>query len=179
MISKAKADFIRTLADATGHIEPGRVVAAARPADSIIHDEFNWDPNAAAMNHWMDTARGLIRFVKLEVMIERQTVIAPYYVPDPEREPKSKRYCSLNSATRDAALAKSILLAELDRIVQLIRRAQQIAAVLGLADELAELLDNVTELKTAAERKAEEEEKKKPKAGGKRRAKRGHAEARA
>jgi NTP pyrophosphatase (non-canonical NTP hydrolase) len=169
MISKQKADYIRTLADAAGHIDPNLVVEAAKDPTSPIHDEFVWDTDAAAAAHWVETARQLIRFVKLEVTIQRQTVIAPFYVSDPLRAPKSRRYLELSRAARDIAIAQQVMQAELERIAAAIRRAQQIAAVLGMTEELADLLNDVTMLKTVSEKKAEEkaEKKRRKKRGGK------------
>ena len=156
MISKQKSDFIRSLAFADGHIDPNRVIEAARDPSCIIHDEFDWDIDSAAQKHWVDQAQSLIRFVKLEVIIERQTVIAPYYVPDPLRPPKSRNYLELTIAGRDRAIAQQVLIAELDRIAAAIKRAKEIAAVLGLTDELDTLLGDVHVLRTAAERRREE-----------------------
>ena len=156
MISKQKADFIRSLAFADGHIDPNRVIEAARDPSCIIHEEFDWDVDSAAQKYWVDQAQSLIRFVKLEVLIERQTVIAPFYVPDPLRPPKSRNYLELTIAGRDRAIAQQVLIAELDRISAAIKRAREIAAVLGLTGELDVLLGDVNSLRTATERRREE-----------------------
>lgn len=161
MISQDKADFIRSLADADGHVDPDVVVAAAQDPRCILHDEFSWDLEEAAKQCWRDRAQALIRYVKLEIRISRQTIVAPFYVCDPIRPPKSRRYVELTIAGRDRDIAQQILTAELDRIVAAVRRAQQIAAVLGLQDELESLLEQVSSLKTAAEVKREEKKKAK------------------
>jgi hypothetical protein len=153
MISKEKADFIRSLADPNGHISPSNVIAAARDPASPIHGDFEWNVGAAAEQYWLDQARTLIRFVKVEVQIERRTVVAPYYVPDPERPANSSRYIELTVAGLNAEMARSIVIAELDRLALGIRRAQKIAAVLGLSEMLDALFDNVRTIRTAAERK--------------------------
>ena len=164
-ISKAKADYIRAMADGNGHIEPKAVVNEARDPRSILHDEFEWDVHKASEAHWMETARALIRFVKLEVEIERQTILAPYYVVDPSRAPKSKRFIQLNIAARDQKMARRVMQDELDRIVAAIRRAQDVAAVLGLSDAFEEFLDAWKELKTKSERMKEEKAKAKARKG--------------
>src|SRR4029077_8454198 len=143
MISKEKADYITSLADDNGYINPKRVIEAARDPVSPIHTDFEWDAETAAEQHWLDQARTLIRFVKLNVQIHSRTVVAPYYVVDPERPLHSKRYVELTIAGRNKEVAQQVLLAELDRIAAAIRRAQQIADVLGLSDELERLLDDV------------------------------------
>src|SRR4029077_20904761 len=148
MISKEKADYITSLADDNGYINPKRVIEAARDPASPIHIDFEWDVKTAAEQHWLDQARTLIRFVKLNVQISNVTVVAPYYVPDPDRPQQSKRYIELTIAGRNTEMARQVLLAELDRIASAIRRAQQIATVLGLSEELEQLLDDVTSIKT-------------------------------
>lgn len=167
MISAEKCDYIRTLADSAGHLDPKQVVADAKNPASPLHDEFEWDQGTAAEAHWMETARRLIRFVKLEVIIDRQTIVAPFYVCDPLRAPKSRRYLELSRAARQREIAQQVLIAELDRIAAAIRRAQEIAAVLGLTQELADLLNDVTALKTSAERRKDEKAKSRRKKGGK------------
>jgi uncharacterized protein YecE (DUF72 family) len=176
MIAKEKSDFVISLAEGNGYISPERVIEAARDPTSPIHTDFTWDVREAAREHWLDQARTLIRFVKLNVQISNRSVIAPYYVPDPQRPTHSKRYIELTVAGRNDDVARQVLVAELDRIAAAIRRAQQIADVLGLSDQLDELLDNVTNLKTAAERRQLEKEaqraakvpprKRKPRGGG-------------
>jgi hypothetical protein len=163
VISAEKADHIRSLANSDGHIEPAQVVADARNPKSVLHDEFNWDVNSAAEEHWLDVARGLIRFVRLKYEIADRVVLAPYFVPDPHREPRSRRYVDLVVAGRDRNLAQQIMANEMDRIIAAVRRAQNVADVLNLRAELDELLENVMELKTASEQRRDEAVKKKAK----------------
>jgi hypothetical protein len=152
MLTKEKADRIRSLSDAEGHIEPSEVVADARDPSSPLHDEFNWNKEEAAEAHWLDTARGLIRFVRLEVQIEQTSVVAPFYVVDPIRPPRSKRYVELTTAARSADIANRVLIDECDRIVAAIRRAQSVAVVLGLSGQLDAMLADVSRLRSKAER---------------------------
>jgi hypothetical protein len=160
MISKAKADYLRGLADTAGHIDPRRVVDEAKNPANPLFDEFDWDVEAAAEAHWLETARSLIRFVKLEVTIQRQTVVAPYYIVDPLRPPRSRRYLELSRAAHDITIAQQVMTSELERIASQIRRAQEICRVLGMSDELEALLSDITQLKTIAEKRAEEKKEK-------------------
>jgi hypothetical protein len=164
MLSAEKARFVRSLGDG-GYIEPAAVVEAARDPKCILHDEFEWDIRAAAEAHWLDTARSLIRFVRLETTTEPSKTMAPFYVIDPARPPRSNRYVELNRAARDREVAERVLADEVDRIVQAIRRAQSVAGVLGLGDKLADLLDNVNLLRSQAEQAAADRAKRdKPRA---------------
>jgi hypothetical protein len=181
MISKEKTNYIISLAEDNGYINPTRVIEDARNPNSPLHTEFDWDDVTAAHQHRLETARGLIRFVKLSVQINSVTVVAPYYVPDPERPQHSRRYVELTVAGRNNEVARQVLIAELDRIAAAIRRAQQIAHVLGLSDELDQLLDNVTSIKTVTERRQEEKELQRAAkvARGKRKPRRGESRSRA
>jgi hypothetical protein len=168
MISEEEAVYIRSLADVNGNIQPRTVVEDARDPKSPLHGKFNWDVHEAAYEHWMETARTLIRFVKLTIEIEHHTVVAPYYVPDPDREPKTRSYIELTKAALDRNRALAIMIDECDRIAAAIRRAQQVCDVLGLRSQLDELLENAVALKTATERRrAEVEARKAKKSGGK------------
>jgi hypothetical protein len=150
MLAKNKAAAIRSLSDGEGYIEPAVVVEEARDPASILHDEFEWDDAVAAEQHRLDTARGLIRFVRLEVEIEETTVIAPYYVTDPTRPPRTQRYVELNRVARDREVAARVLSDELDRILAAIRRATNVAAVLGMSPELEAMLDEVNRVRLKA-----------------------------
>lgn len=172
-LSREKADFIRGLM-VDDRIDPEVVTEAARNPKCVLHDEYVWDVEDAARQQWRDTSQRLIRMVRLEVTIEREVVVAPYYVPQPNREPKTRTYIALTSASRDRTMAQQVLLAELDRIGAAIRRSREVAAVLGLTDQLEGLLLDVTTLKSRAERRREE---RKPPPRRSRR--RGAAEARA
>jgi hypothetical protein len=151
MISREKADLIKSLADADGYIEPQTVIDEARKPRSLLHDDFDWDVDSAAHAHWIDTARRLIRFVKLEIVVQSRTISSVYYVKDPDRPARSKRYIDLTVAAQQRNLAHQILLDEMSRITSAVRRAQQVATVLGLRAQLDALLMDVEELVAEAE----------------------------
>ena len=127
MISREKAELIRSLADADGYIEPQSVIDEARRPRSLLHEDFEWDVDAAARSHWLETARQLIRFVKLEFIVDTRTLTSVAYVVDPDRPAKSKRYVDITVAAGMKEKAHAILLAEMMRITAAIRRAQQVA----------------------------------------------------
>jgi hypothetical protein len=151
MISLEKTNYIRTLADASGYIEPSRLVDVAREPDNILHDEFEWDVQRAAEEQWIDQARRLIRLVRVEITVEHREIRAVGYVIDPDRPPTSRRYVDLTVAARNREQAHEIIRDEMSRITAAVRRAQAIAMVLGLEDELDRLLDNVRDVIAAAE----------------------------
>jgi hypothetical protein len=151
VISKDKADSIRALADENGYIEPQTVVDAARRPSHPLHKDFDWNVQSAAQAHWLDTARKLIRYVRVEFVTRDLVINSVAYVSDPQRPPKSKRYVDLTVAATQKGVAREILLDEMQRIVAQIRRARQICAVLGLTAQLDALLADVDSLMAAAE----------------------------
>lgn len=150
MISKEKADAIRALADENGYIEPRDVITTARDPGSPLHDEFTWDITTAADERWVDQARRLIRLVKIEITIDEKVIRSVAYVVDPDRPPRSRRYVDLTVAATHQAMAQEILFAEMERVTAAIRRAQEVAIVLGLRPQLELLLDNVRNVVDAA-----------------------------
>lgn len=164
MISKEKAEFVRSLADENGNIEPERVVESARDPGSPIHGDFTWDNKEAGQAYRLDEAKRLIRFVKVEFLVEDRTISSVLYVPDPNRAPKSRRYIDVTVAARRDDSAQKILMAELDRISAAIRRAYEIAEVLGLTDQLDHLLAETMKIRAFVEKKVSARKKKsKPK----------------
>jgi hypothetical protein len=155
VISQEKADFIRSLANEHGFIEPSDLVAAARPKNSVLHDEFEWNSEKAAEAHRIDTARRLIRYVRIELIINEQVINAVGYVSDPNRPSKSRRYVDLTIVAANEMMRQEVLMAELTRIVAQIRRAQEVAAVLGLSRQLAGMLSDVEALLELAQQRAE------------------------
>ena len=63
MLSKEKADFVRALADADGHIDPRRIVEAARDPASPIHTDFTWNIGDAAAERWRDDNLAVLRLL--------------------------------------------------------------------------------------------------------------------
>lgn len=164
MISQEKVDYIRTLADARGYIEPARLIEVAREPDNLLHDEFEWDVRRAAEEQWIEQARRLIRLVRVEFTVEHREIRAVGFVVDPDRPPKSRRYVDISMVARNRAQAHQIILDEMSRITAAVRRAQAIAMVLGLEDELDRLLDNVRVVIAAAEQAEAKLKKRKTKA---------------
>jgi hypothetical protein len=151
MISQDKQNFIRSLANPQGHIEPAILIEQARDPECILHDEFEWDEGKAAQAHWLDRARELIRIVRIEMVVEHREIRAPWFVIDPDRPPQSRRYIATTMAANDRAKAREIISDEMGRIVAAIRRARAIASVLGLDEELEQLLQQVNTVIAAAE----------------------------
>lgn len=126
-----------------GRITADEVVAAARHPESPLHDLFEWDAGKAAMEHWRERARQIIRSVKVIVRTDVTTVRTVGYLRDPERESDEQGYRSIAAIRTDADLAREVCVAEFSRAAAALRRAKDIAAALGVGDEIDTLIEGV------------------------------------
>jgi hypothetical protein len=125
-----------------GILSAEAIVEDARQKDSPLHGEFEWHVKTAAYQYWLDTARKLIRSVR--VVVSEETVMrAPKYVRDPRAENDTQGYVSLYSLRTDEDAAQATVMREFHRIESALRRAQSVADVLGFRDVLDDLLEQI------------------------------------
>lgn len=122
-----------------GVLEAGHVVEDARPAESLLHRYFEWDDGAAAEAYRIDQARRLIRSVRVVVHTEDRIISHVKYIRNPSltSEPGYVETVSLRS---DEDRAREAVRAELKQALVLLRRACDIAAVLGLEEDFRDVL---------------------------------------
>lgn len=125
------------------------VVEDAKNPKSPLHSFFEWDVKKAAREHWLDTARELIRSVR--VVIEHRTTVvrAVAYVRDPEAGPREQGYRSVSSLATEREMAEEALRYEARRAVAAIRRVKEVAEALEIDVPtdfagLAEIAEGVT-----------------------------------
>lgn len=137
-VPKKGIDYLSRLA-AESRLEPEVIVADASHKRHPLHGFFDWNDASAGHKYRVDQARTLIRSVRVELVIEKKTIRAPKYVHDPKggRRPG---YVEVASFRKDEESRREIVLHELKQAVSHLRRANEIAAVLGLQDEMTELI---------------------------------------
>lgn len=123
-----------------GTVTPERVVQAARAADHVWHHRFIWDDAAAAHQHRLDQARTLIRSVRYVVRHENRVLSTVAYVRDPDAAGDEQAYVSVSRLATDEDRARAAILAEFARVASALRRARDLAAVLGVVDRIEETL---------------------------------------
>lgn len=139
-------DHLIALHQQHGTLTPEVVVADARRKDSPLHELFEWDTKKAAVSHWHDVARALIRNVQVVVVNEGRTLRAPYFVRDPSLPSNVQGYTTTIKLRTNADLARDAVADECSRAAAAFRRAQQVAAAVGVADDLRDLLDETLAL---------------------------------
>lgn len=155
MTSGAVADAIRAIADRNkGTLTPDLVIEAARSEDSPLHGCFTWDVKRAAMEHWRDQARHLIRSVKVEVTTTHFSLRAPAFVRDPSAAGDTQSYTSLGRLQTDQEMARDAVVAEFSRAAAALARAKVLALVLGLEGEIDEVRGRILNLAERASQAA-------------------------
>lgn len=147
MIKQAtKREMVRQaileLADANGYIDKRTVFEAARSTNSVLHDEFEWDGNAAIIELGLQRASELIRVIKVEVIVDSHKIVAPYYVNHPS-DSQAGVYVPLTGVKNDVTIKQGVLINEVSRIESAIKRARAIAGALDLEPEFDNMMSSV------------------------------------
>lgn len=123
-----------------GVLTPEAVVADAASKSSPLHSEFEWNDKRAAHQYRLDQARELIRKVTVEIRTTTRTVCVPRYVRDQTVDPRDQGYAPVAEVKDEISVARETLAYEFRRAVSLLERTADIASVIGLDDEFADLL---------------------------------------
>lgn len=140
---------IQATADDLGQVTPTGVIAAAEDPSNILHSEFEWDNSVAGHQHRLAQARMLIREITFEASdVKRRPISEISYVHRPGA--KQQCYVPLSRVKRSRKLAKAVLDEEISRCESSIRRAREIADVIGLRDDLDVILRELVVIKRRA-----------------------------
>ena len=151
-LTQAQIDRVKSLENTLGQLTAQQVLNDARAEDSPLHGLFDWDQAKAAEKHWLDCAREIIGAVKIVVTTETMTYKAPNYVRDTSAD--GQGYRSVLSLRTDPAQARESLLYTLSVVSGHLTRAYDIAAAVGLSDELDLLVQKIVGLKRGLEEAA-------------------------
>ena len=133
--------------DSDGVLSTPNVVEAAKNPNSILHSYFEWDNEHAANQHRLEQAAKLIRSFKVSIVVTSHKMVVPLYVNHPSpSHPRS--YLPLAEIKQDAVLSNGVILDEMSRIENAIKRAMAISCELNLQSEFEEMLEKILEIKT-------------------------------
>lgn len=146
---KVKSEVIERLVqiadDLSGLLKPSKVVEDAREPTSPLHPLFDWNDSSAAHTARLDTARRLIRSVRVEITCRKQIIVVPAYLRDPSQDTKDEGYASLDIIMGDVEMRRGTMAAEINRAIASIKRASGIGKALGydtaVIDRMANRLD--------------------------------------
>lgn len=139
-------EHLKALHEQHGTLTPEIVVDDARRKESPLHQLFEWDTKKAAMAHWHDVARQLIRNVRVTVVNEGRTLTAPYFVRDPALPHHQQGYTTVSRLRGASDLARDAVAEECSRAAAAFRRAHEVAAAVGVAADVLALLNETTAL---------------------------------
>lgn len=131
-----------------GLLHDEAVVMAAKNPEDVLHAEFNWDDAEAAHLQRLSVARRLIRSVKYVERVTRTEFKTPNYVR--VTLPSSTGYMPIERVRSDKEIAQSVIREEVKRARAALERARNIADVIGLRDELEDLLERLMAISKAA-----------------------------
>ena len=135
---------LQQLADDNGGLlTPEAVVSDAHKRNSPLHGQFTWNTKDAAYQHWIDQARTLMARVRIEITRKDVVFKAPYWLHDAELESGEQGYRSIIEVRSDRSKSRAVMFQEIERAAGAIRRAQVVAASLGLESLLDKLLINI------------------------------------
>ena len=126
-----------------GRITADQLVEAAADENSPLHGYFEWDDSVAAHQYRIVQARLLIGSVRYEVTSNETKLNCKGYVRDPAADPMEQGYIHVSRLRNDDDAARDVLLREFSRIAAMLTRARKIAAVLGMADPLDRMIDDL------------------------------------
>lgn len=133
-----------------GNVTAARVVEAASDVTHPLHDFFEWDDSEAARRFRMIQARSLIQRVRVEYRtVPGQTVTAPVYIRDPRVPTTDQGYTRVSILTKTKSDAIAGMAIELARAMSILGRAREIAAAMGLAEQVDAILRSLSDLQRA------------------------------
>lgn len=124
-----------------GEVTPEIVVKAASAESHPWHNRLTWDNEKAAHAHRLDQARALIRSVNYDIVLTSRVVSCPAYVRDPQRDVNEQGYVSIRTIRPKSEQARAVLEGEFERVRAALARAQAIAHVLQLEDQVREMVE--------------------------------------
>ena len=133
-----------------GVLTADNVVSDAQRPESPLHGLAiwkGWDREKAAHAHWLETARELIREVRVIVSNETTIINAPFYIRDPDADVDDQGYISVIEIRSDEDRARAALVAEFKRVADMLRRAREIARALGMEEDVERLIAGVSGLR--------------------------------
>jgi len=149
-------EAINRCVDAHGNITTASVIEAARDPASILHGEFEWNPEKQSQIYLEQRARELIREVRVTVEYEELSIPAPAFAP--VVVDAKHYYRSTLVIRRSQSEKRRVMAEEMHRIQNQIRRARSLGILFGLQSHFDAALDQMIEAERILTESTEAEE---------------------
>jgi hypothetical protein len=136
--------------ESKGNLSPDAVIDVARKPSNPLHEFFDWNDATAAHSYRIEQARTLIRSVRIEVMVNDETIKVPQYLHNPGL--RGQGYVSVARLKNDKEMAVEAVLRELSLADAAMRRSVGLAASLGVQKEIERIRAAVHEGSRALDR---------------------------
>lgn len=119
-----------------GRLTPTEVLEEARSPESPLHDQFNWNDTEAAEKYRLMQASRLIVRLRVNVTVHSVPLRVPVYVRDPE---VAGSFRNIETVRSHEDASRAVIVDEMKRVTNAVRRAKTVAAALGLTDEISQI----------------------------------------
>jgi hypothetical protein len=140
-LTRAQRAAVKALENKRGQIKPRQIVEAARNKQSPLHELFDWDVAASAEKWWLHRARVILGAVTIQVSTKEFTYKTSAYMVDTTVE--GQGYRSVAALKTDSESARESLIYTLEMAAGHLRRSLDLAAPLGLSQEIDHLLHEI------------------------------------
>jgi hypothetical protein len=131
-----------------GRLTPEAVVEDASNAESPLNELFEWDDGVAAHQYRLHQARLVITSIEVEVTTSTSTVSVAYYTRDPACSGGEQGYRSVVSLRSEQESSRKALIDAFTVVNGHLERARNLAVALDLENEVAQIIEGVTTLRT-------------------------------
>jgi hypothetical protein len=138
---------LRALQTRQGTLTPDVVLSDAQDASSPLHRHFNWDDTEAAHLFRLQQARELIVRFRVLVTTTERTISALVYMRDPRAKSNEQGMVAIEHVISDQDLAREVVVQEVTRALDLLRRADRQAQALGLGNVVETLVEDALRLR--------------------------------
>jgi hypothetical protein len=133
-----------------GRLTTHQIIVDAKKPSSPLHSRFEWNLKKAAYAHWVDTAQKLVSRAESLFEIKKVEIKSYAFIRDPALPPDVPGYRTVASLREDKVQAREALRQECLRAVALLSRTREMAAILGLEEEVEAILAQIFKLSRAA-----------------------------
>lgn len=125
-ITAAEDAVAKMMEERGGDIQAEELVVAATATSSPLHCLFEWDNSKAGHSFRVEQARQILRSIRVKIEQRGHTIVAPFYLRNPDLPPAEQGYTALPYLLTDKDRMRRVVVAELARAVGALTRASAV-----------------------------------------------------